>query len=117
MKTMASKYPGTCGKCGESFGRGAIINWHGRGRVEHQTCPRDAISAQRAPCWICKSPDGQFRNLGAATPVWCDTCFAKEQAKTQTVGRVRFTRFSSGAEVYQNARGRCEDAPCCGCCS
>lgn len=26
-------------------------------------------------------------------------------------------RFSSGAEVYRNARGRCEDAPCCGCCS
>lgn len=26
-------------------------------------------------------------------------------------------RFSSGAEVYVNKRGRCEDAPCCGCCS
>ena len=34
-------------------------------------------------------------------------------------GRYRstYTRFSSGAEVYRNARGRCEDAPCCGCCS
>ncbi|HWH75947.1 MAG TPA: hypothetical protein VNT76_01200 [Candidatus Binatus sp.] len=29
----------------------------------------------------------------------------------------RYTRFSSGAEVYTNKRGRCEDAPCCGCCS
>ena len=28
-----------------------------------------------------------------------------------------YTRFSSGAEVYQNRNGRCEDAPCCGCCS
>lgn len=27
------------------------------------------------------------------------------------------TTFSSGASVYRNARGRCEDAPCCGCCS
>lgn len=26
-------------------------------------------------------------------------------------------RFSSGAVVTQNSRGRCEDAPCCGCCS
>jgi hypothetical protein len=26
-------------------------------------------------------------------------------------------RFSSGAEIYRNKRGRCEDAPCCGCCS
>jgi hypothetical protein len=24
---------------------------------------------------------------------------------------------STGQTVYQNARGRCIDAPCCGCCS
>lgn len=23
----------------------------------------------------------------------------------------------SGETMYQNSRGRCEDAPCCGCCS
>ena len=28
-----------------------------------------------------------------------------------------YTRFSSGAEVFTNRSGRCEDAPCCGCCS
>lgn len=28
-----------------------------------------------------------------------------------------YTRFASGAEVFRNPRGRCEDAPCCGCCS
>ncbi len=28
-----------------------------------------------------------------------------------------YTRFSSGAEVFTNRNGRCEDAPCCGCCS
>ena len=28
-----------------------------------------------------------------------------------------YTRFASGHEVYNNRRGRCEDAPCCGCCS
>lgn len=31
--------------------------------------------------------------------------------------RSTYTRFSSGAEVYQNKNGRCIDAPCCGCCS
>jgi len=31
--------------------------------------------------------------------------------------RSTYTRFSSGAEVFTNKRGRCEDAPCCGCCS
>lgn len=28
-----------------------------------------------------------------------------------------YTRFSSGAESFTNRNGRCEDAPCCGCCS
>jgi hypothetical protein len=32
-------------------------------------------------------------------------------------GVSHYTRFSSGAEVYVNRNGRCEDAPCCGCCS
>jgi len=34
-------------------------------------------------------------------------------------GRFRstHTRFNSGADVFTNRRGRCEDAPCCGCCS
>lgn len=37
--------------------------------------------------------------------------------------RVTHARFYGGrgrgtyADVYQNAGGRCEDAPCCGCCS
>jgi hypothetical protein len=31
--------------------------------------------------------------------------------------RSTYTRFSSGAEVFTNRNGRCEDAPCCGCCS
>jgi hypothetical protein len=26
-------------------------------------------------------------------------------------------RFSSGATMTRNRRGRCEDAPCCGCCT
>jgi hypothetical protein len=28
-----------------------------------------------------------------------------------------YARFAGGGEWYQNKRGRCEDAPCCGCCS
>ena len=28
-----------------------------------------------------------------------------------------YTRFAGGGESYRNPRGRCEDAPCCGCCS
>jgi hypothetical protein len=32
-------------------------------------------------------------------------------------GRRGYSRFSGGGEMYRNPRGRCEDAPCCGCCS
>ena len=35
----------------------------------------------------------------------------------RSAGRSVAFRFSSGAVMYQNSRGRCEDAPCCGCCS
>ena len=28
-----------------------------------------------------------------------------------------YTRFAHGGEVFTNLQGRCEDAPCCGCCS
>lgn len=28
-------------------------------------------------CWSCQSPDGKFRQLGAATPVLCESCYRK----------------------------------------
>ena len=30
-------------------------------------------------CWICGSPEGRFRPRGAAAPVWCDACNAKQR--------------------------------------
>lgn len=40
-------------------------------------------------------------------------------ATDRRLGRQGLTviRFSSGAVITRNSRGRCEDAPCCGCCS
>ena len=31
--------------------------------------------------------------------------------------RSHYSQTSSGAELYRNRQGRCEDAPCCGCCN
>lgn len=31
--------------------------------------------------------------------------------------RSNLTVLNSGAELYRNKGGRCEDAPCCGCCN
>jgi len=37
----------------------------------------------------------------------------------RAMARAGFTvvRFPSGEVATQNSRGRCEDAPCCGCCT
>ena len=43
---------------------------------------------------------------------WRVTHFKCPESGTKVVT----TRFSSGAVVTMNARGRCIDAPCCGCC-
>jgi hypothetical protein len=42
---------------------------------------------------------------------------APASARRTYAPRVAYSRFSSGATTHQNSRGRCEDAPCCGCCS
>ena len=36
---------------------------------------------RKSPCWDCQSPDGTFRNYGAATPVLCDACDAKRRER------------------------------------
>lgn len=94
---MTAKYAGKCCDCSKPIEVGQPIRFFGRGRASHQNCyNRDGLTENEqaakivAPCWICKAPDGRFRNLGAATPVWCDACFAAEQAKTKTIGNVRF---------------------------
>jgi len=46
----------------------------------------------------------------------CNGCAGSGRGVERARGVV-VTRFSSGDEVYRNYHGRCEDAPCCGCCS
>lgn len=53
--------------------------------------------------------------VAAAGPV--DPNFTPRAKPRASRYRSTYTRFASGAEVYTNKRGRCEDAPCCGCCS
>ncbi|CAB5194658.1 hypothetical protein UFOVP172_20 [uncultured Caudovirales phage] len=42
---------------------------------------------------------------------------AKKRAVLVAENKPIEIRFASGATFYRNARGRCEDAPCCGCCT
>jgi hypothetical protein len=121
MKTLISKYPGQCKSCSKSFPKGELIAWSKAHGAKHLKCAGiyapESPHEVRAACWECGDPEGKFRPYGAATPVRCDSCEAKFQAVKKPEYQSNYARFSSGAEWYQNKRGRCEDAPCCGCCS
>jgi hypothetical protein len=96
MKTMTAKFRGTCAACSGPIVAGTQINFYGRGRAEHVGCeePTGADEDDRAG----------FEPGTLAT----DRALARRG--------VTVVRFSSGASMTQNSRGRCEDAPCCGCC-
>lgn len=97
MKTMTAKYPGQCSACGEPIHRGDTINFFGKGRVEHAEHRFDGAESEDVVAGL---EPGTLAN---------DRRMAKRGLSV--------IRFSSGEVMTQNSRGRCEDAPCCGCCS
>lgn len=44
-------------------------------------------------------------------------CNAAPVANDHAPRRALLVTLNSGAELFQNGNGRCEDAPCCGCCN
>jgi len=96
---MTSKYPGTCRLCGEAIKPGDQINWHGRGNAEHVEC--------------CEAgPD----DVGEDAEAGLEPGTLANDRRLARSG-LSVMRLASGASFTQNSRGRCEDAPCCGCCS
>lgn len=107
MKLLVAKYPGRCRSCSKPIAAGQTIKWFGRGQAEHQYCfqpdgPQPA-SEVRAPCWICKAPEGKFRQIGAGTPVWCDACYESETAKSKR----RFEPDRFDLQVEDSMRDAC----------
>lgn len=94
--TLRAKYAGTCRRCGDSFPPGTKIRY-GRGRAYHLAadCPAGRTAGE---------PGRQ------ADRADCDTTPGATSAVSDVF-------VIGGAEYYRNKRGRCEDAPCCGCCS
>jgi hypothetical protein len=93
---MASnKFAGTCAECGEIVAaRTGTLERKRRGRGRR---------------WVVRHRE-------------CDTRPEAERSGPRPArdgGRVRVhvTRFQGGGTVYRNAKGICEDAPCCGCCT
>lgn len=107
MKTIIAKYPGRCIRTGASIRPGDMIIWHGSGRAE--LAGADTIPAELAAAAELDS------ELAASDP---DAAAAAGRYLAQSMARgVSDIWRSGGREYYRNRAGRCEDAPCCGCCN
>jgi hypothetical protein len=101
---MQLRYAGTCKVCGSTLPADTWAYWDSAARTV--TCARIE----------CAQADG----LTEVTERWAGNPDGKITLRTYRVGtpapQLVISRFNSGATVTRNARGRCEDAPCCGCC-
>lgn len=96
MRTMNARYRSrcTCG-CDRRINPGDRIAVAGKGNTRLAACVGRAAGG----------PD----RYNAINPVTGE--------RMSDHARVVVTTFASGDSVTRNARGRCEDAPCCGCCT
>ena len=116
MKRMTAKFPGTCHACRNRFSTGTLIDFNksaGRGRkTRHVDCasPGAAVAVE-----IEEGAPGH----GPGCYGECDGLYdcnapAPEPTNYRTVS---YEVRTSGGTFYRNRNGRCEDAPCCGCCT
>lgn len=99
-RIMQSKFPGNCRDCDARIMRGETISYHGRG---------NGVS-----CAQCIGQDRNEQDEDESAGFEPGTL-----ASDRSLARRGLTvvRFSSGGSFTRSSRGRCEDAPCCGCCS
>ena len=88
-KTMIAKYRGTCALTGAPINPGDSITY--------DTVARRAYFTEPGDCAV-------------------DTDYLAARTRTPKEYRSHVFNFS-GKEYYRNKNGRCEDAPCCGCCT
>jgi hypothetical protein len=92
-KTLTLKKPATCADCGAALPAGTKARYYNASHIYGLTCHEQKPRNR---------PARRFANRGHRASHYDPTGFYT--ADGTLLGR-------------QNARGRCEDAPCCGCCS
>jgi len=92
MKEMTARYPGTCIATGRPINPGDPIIYWGTGRAELIVRP---VTEET------EADDHAHAYLYARKRKWVSA------AHKDALNR----------DWYQNHKGRCEDAPCCGCCN
>jgi hypothetical protein len=99
---MNLRYAGMCKVCGSRIYAGGLAYWDAGTRT---------VTCERMSC--CQA-DGLTEREDHGPAGWVTVRRAYRIGAG--VPSVIVTRFNSGAATYRNASGRCEDAPCCGCC-
>lgn len=107
MKTITARYPGRCARTGAPINPGDLISWSkGRAELLSHAEPVDHDLE------LARSIDPE---LAATDP---EGASAAGRYLAQSMRRGVSDIWSAGGrEFYRNKRGRCEDAPCCGCCN
>jgi len=99
MPCQVNRYRGTCAACGRKVAPG-------KGAVEK------ILGAWTCYCAACGAPSS-FPALGPES----DVPYHHRPSSFPAPRRVSDVFTTSGGTFYRNKRGRCEDAPCCGCCT
>jgi len=107
---MQNKYRGTCHKCGTAVAprRGSL---HKQGRKWLVTC-QGCQSGNEGPMTIDRAMELANADEEQAAGIYASS---KSAGREYQSWGAYFP--GSGEYIYQNKAGRCEDAPCCGCCS
>lgn len=106
-KIITARFPGKCRYCGDSVERGESIAYWGKGQpIAHAECLEGL-----------EREDGSDDEDGDSEREWPPPKAVLAADRRSHDRGVSVFRFSSGAVSTQNRRGRCIDAPCCGCCS
>ena len=113
-----ARYPGACARTGARINPGDIIASAGRGRYYLVSRGRAPVPADDAAAPV--DPDRAY--AGALDPELAESdpegAAAAGRYLRQSLARgVSDIWTSGGREYYRNRAGRCEDAPCCGCCN
>ncbi len=110
-RTIALKYAGTCKDCGATLPAGTRARYYGRGRIYGTEChPQRATRRTREEVARAELHDSRLS--------W--QTHGNRHADAQYLSKLDPTGFynSAGECIGRvNPAGRCEDAPCCGCCS
>jgi hypothetical protein len=105
-RLITTKYRGACKLCRATIPAGTTAAYHGRGAGLTCTACHEEADADAA----------DYIGENDQEPPGCEPGTLASDRRLARRG-LTVVRFSSGASFTQNSRGRCIDAPCCGCCS